>query len=143
MTDEVEMRTLEIATNEQVFRITIPATWKTTFGAIVPGAKASTGYQGGWGLRIWEAQDKQRAVFTNVIAFKDVAIPMQIKAVRKYGGTEWWSDDGTWTGARALLVEKGWVHEDEIMDMPPEEGDEPAAKDEWGDPTPALLRKRR
>jgi hypothetical protein len=109
-------RTYEITfTDRGPIRVTIPETWKVTFGAIVPSVKG--GYSsGGFGLRIWEATDKQRAVFANVASFRDLSIEIMVAAVRKYGTEDWYADDGkSWTGDRADLVEKAWRPESEII----------------------------
>jgi hypothetical protein len=110
-----EMRTYEITfTDRGPIRVTIPETWKITFGQVVPGSK-SGGYTS-FGLRIWEATDKQRAVFANVASFRDLSIEIMVAAVRKYGTEDWYADDGkSWTGDRADLVEKAWRPESEII----------------------------
>jgi hypothetical protein len=108
-------------------RITIPATWKVSFGAIVPASAKSTaqGYSGstGWGLRVWESTDKQRAVYSGVVEFWDVSIPVQVRAVRYYGKEEWLIDDGTYINGKAALVEKQWVDEGRITTTPEETED--------------------
>jgi hypothetical protein len=117
MTD-VEHKTYEIVmTDGTRQRITIPATWKVSFGAIVPASAKSSAlsYNGaGWGLRIWEATDKQRAVYSGVAEFHDVSIPTERMAVRKFGTEDWIADDGTWVGKKAELVERAWKPVDEI-----------------------------
>jgi hypothetical protein len=108
-------RTYEIRfTDRGPIRITIPATWKVTFGAVVPGAKA--GYSGTFGLRIWETTDKQRAVFANVASFCDLSIPIAVAAVRRYGEEDWYLDNGSWTGEYADKVEKAWMPQVEVID---------------------------
>jgi hypothetical protein len=94
----------------------VPTSYKVTFGAVVPGAKASGYSGGGWGLRIWEATDKQRAVFTDVVSFRDLSIPVEVAAVRLFGKEEWTIDDGSYTGKKADTVEKAWKSIDEIKD---------------------------
>lgn len=118
---ETGTRTYEIVTTRGKQRITVPDTYKVTFGAVVPGAKGGGGSYGGWGLRIWESQDKQRAVFSDVISFRDLSIPVEIEAVRKFGSdNDWMIDDGSWTGKRAELVEKAWKSIDEVRKPEPE-----------------------
>lgn len=112
-----ETRTYEIVTTRGKQRVTVPESYKITFGAVVPGSKAN-GYGGGWGLRIWETADKQRAVFSDVISFRDLSIPIEVAAVRKFGSDEWIADDGTWVGKNAELVEKGWMSIDRIGSAP-------------------------
>lgn len=77
-----------------------------------PGSASS----GPYGLRIWEGTDKQRAIFTNVTSFRDLSIPIQVAAVRKFGTEGWYEDDGkTWVGDRADLVERQWLSVDEVI----------------------------
>ena len=75
-TVDSDVRTYEIKTQSDRFRIDIPANFKVTFGSLSPGSK----YGGGaMALRVYESDTKQRAVFTDVISFRDLSIP-----VRKY-----------------------------------------------------------
>lgn len=123
---EPEMRTYEmLMTDGRRQRFTVPATYKVSFGAIVPAsAKASAqGYGGyGWGVRVWESAEKQRAVFSGVAEFRDLSIPLTVAAVRLFGAPddEWALDDGTWTGKRADLVEKAWKPIEEVKEYAPE-----------------------
>lgn len=107
-------RTYEIVTSHGKQRITVPETHKVTFGAVVPGAKANSYSGGGWGLRIWESADKQRAVFSDVVSFRDLSIPVEVMAVRKFGEEDWTPDDGSYTGKKAETVEKAWKPIDEV-----------------------------
>ena len=73
---DTDTRTYEIKTQGDRFRIDIPANFKVTFGSLSPGSKYGGG---GMALRVYESDTKQRAVFTDVISFRDLSIP-----VRKY-----------------------------------------------------------
>jgi hypothetical protein len=84
----------------------VPATWKVSFGAIVPSSKGASNGYGGWGLRVWEATDKQRAVYAGVKEFWDISIPIQVRAVRRFGTEDWLLDDGTF---KPDEVESGWA----------------------------------
>jgi len=107
---------IETKTYEIVFlgghrqRITVPATWKVSFGAIVPSSKGSS-TNGAWGLRVWEATDKQRAVYSGVVEFWDISIPVQVKAARKFGTEDWLIDNGSFKDEE---VERQWKPESEI-----------------------------
>lgn len=75
-----DIRTYEITLrergDEQVVRIDVPASHKVTYGLLHPGTKG--GYGGdGHVLRIYESDTKQRAVFQNVLSFRDLSLPMQ------------------------------------------------------------------
>lgn len=56
-------------------KVTVPANWKVTFGALVPGSKDGR-YNGGGGiaLRFYEGSDKgkQHAVFVGVKSFRNL-----------------------------------------------------------------------
>ncbi len=136
-------RTYEIVTSRGKQRITVPAAYKVTFGAVVPGAKASGYSGGGWGLRIWESADKQRAVFTDVVSFRDLSIPVEVAAVRLFGSDDWTIDDGSYTGKKADTVEKAWKSIDEIKDPPSNTIQMPAEDpDEYPMPTGMTRGKR-
>lgn len=120
MNEPEKMRTIEVEFSSRgPIRITIPDSWKVTFGALVPAKAGSS--QGPYGLRLWEGTDKQRAAFPDVIAFRDVTIPVEYAAVRRYGTEEWYADDGkTWEAPeRAALVQKAWKPEAEVIDSEP------------------------
>lgn len=56
---------------KNIRRITVPETWKLTFGPTVPYVKGST-MNNPTALRFYEgSKDNLRAVFTDVIAFRD------------------------------------------------------------------------
>jgi hypothetical protein len=74
-TVDTDIRTYEIRMQGDRFRIDIPANFKVTFGSLTPGSK----YGGAMALRVYESETKQRAVFTDVVSFRDLSIP-----VRKY-----------------------------------------------------------
>ena len=101
-------------------RVTVPDSWKITFGAVVPGKGGGAQY-GAFGIRLWEAGDKQRAVFTNVTAFRDISIPVLVAAVRAFGSSDWYADDGkTWIGEHAAIVQKAWKPDEEVSyETPP------------------------
>lgn len=53
-------------------KITVPDTWKVTFGPVHPGSERNTGHQG-IALRFWAGSTKtgqQMAVFTEVASFR-------------------------------------------------------------------------
>jgi hypothetical protein len=64
-------------------RITVPSKFKVTFGPTVPYIKGSTNHERGYALRFYEGnKENQRAIFTDVIAFRDSAIPIEEKVTR-------------------------------------------------------------
>lgn len=71
-TTDSEIRTYEIKQGNERFRIDVPANWKVTFGPLSPGSKFGGG---GYALRLYESETKQRAVFVDVSSFRDLSIP--------------------------------------------------------------------
>jgi hypothetical protein len=59
--------------SERVFEVTIPATWKVTFGPLAQGGP----HVQCMALRIYETKEKQRACFINVMSFFDLDIPIK------------------------------------------------------------------
>lgn len=57
-------------------RVTVPSTWKVTFGPLVP-SEVRHGDVRTFALRFYESKEQQRAVFTDVIAFRDVSLPVE------------------------------------------------------------------
>lgn len=134
MTDPIEksdtsVRTYEIEfSNGSAIRVDIPETYKVTYGPIIgPGSAKSGGtaaYGGGNAFRAWENENRQRLLFTDVVRFRDISLPMQRRAVRKFGTEIWMADDGKWTGQKSLEVQKSWVDIDQIDERPPEDDDD-------------------
>lgn len=123
MSTEAE-KTYELTLSRgRVTRITIPANYKVTYGpAIGPAGKAA--YGSGMCFRVWESANLQRGLWSDVESFRDVSIPVQVKAVRYFGTSDdndWFLDDGSFVGAKALLVEKGWIDESKIKPTPESE----------------------
>lgn len=62
-------------------KIEIPADWKVTFGPIAPGSRAHNGADA-MALRIYESKEQQRAIFTDVVSFREAGIPILEKTVK-------------------------------------------------------------
>lgn len=105
--------TYEIITNDGRYRITIPTSYKVTFGPVAVGGKLRNG---GWGepggsmaLRIYESDIKQRAVFTGVKSFRDMSILLQREEVKVKGSNEWVSSEDLSESKQSQIVERQWV----------------------------------
>ncbi len=59
-------------------RITVPANWKVTFGpaAVGLGKTAYGGAKVPMAIRFYEDENRQRAIFTEVVSFRDMSIPV-------------------------------------------------------------------
>jgi len=129
---DTEVRTYELAFKDGgVARIDIPETWKITFGPVA-GAKGVV-EGAGFAFRAWQTEGQQRLLFTRVQSFRDVSLPMQVRAVRRFGApdTEWFLDDGSWTGKKADLVERAWKPIDDVLSTDPEENAKTDVEDEY------------
>ena len=120
MPESTDTRTYEVVTSDGTFRIDVPANAKITFGPVVGASGKPSFGESGNSLRIWEGEKIQRALFLGVRSFRDLSMPMTIRAVREFGKEEWWADDGSWTGSRAELVERSWRSPDDLVEMPPD-----------------------
>jgi len=96
----VETRVLLVErSRSERFKIEVPADWKVTFGS--PGGNRGGFPDEGKELRIYEAENKQRACFTGVRSFRDLSIPVTRLVVAE-NGTETWEDDGDGTATRTV-----------------------------------------
>ncbi len=58
-------------------KVTVPAKWRVTFGALYPGKEGNSGKSA---LRFWEGnKENQRAVFTEVESFRDMSIQIEVE----------------------------------------------------------------
>lgn len=104
MSDDTKTKYL-VTDNRGEFVIEVPKTgWKITFGYVNP-AIPDGGVRGAQGhcLRVYEGKDL-RAVFGNVSAIRDLAIPMARK-VEKQTGSASWSHDSVGNFERSEKVE--------------------------------------
>lgn len=93
-------------------RVTVPASWKVTFGPLVPGKNFTGAGNNHPALRFWESANQQRMVITDVKSFRDVSIKVeerrtQMKQQRMTQQTE--------HGAKDVIVEGSvseWVDPD-------------------------------
>lgn len=68
--------------NGAVRKVDVPSNWKVTFGPTIPYSGKYTGRDGGTALRFYEGnKENLRAVFTDVIAFRDASIAVLDKKV--------------------------------------------------------------
>jgi hypothetical protein len=98
-------------------KITVPASWKVTFGPLHPGSKDHNASQTST-LRFYEALNKQRAVITDVVSFRDMSIKVEEKRTTVKQQT---LHKNTPHGDKAVVVEgrvEEWVNPDA-----PQQGD--------------------
>jgi len=96
------------------FQVDIPSGWKVTFGplAVSNGPKTGNGPQMPMALRLYESDNCQRAVFTDVVSFRDMSIPMRMKKVNvqeKHGVIEF---DGVRKATTFQATSVDWINPD-------------------------------
>jgi hypothetical protein len=100
-------------------KITVPASWKVTFGPLVPGSKNFEG-NASPALRFYESENQQRAVITDVICFRDSSIHVEEKRVSVKQQT---LHKQTGAGQKEVIVEgrvEEWVNPDAPQQGTPE-----------------------
>lgn len=117
------MRTyqIEFTDGSAPVRVVIPASFKVTFGAIVPG-RPGAATSGPLGVRIWEGAEKQRAVYANVASFRDLSIEELVPAARRFGEEDWYAADSQVMAS--TKVEHDWRPATDLVYGPPPWRDE-------------------
>lgn len=100
-------------------KITVPASWKVTFGpAAVPRQSGVRGNSNAAGkmplaIRFYETKDQQRAIFTDVINFRDMSIPILEERVEVKTKRGTLSVDGANRNVSMNATIKQWLNPDE------------------------------
>jgi hypothetical protein len=97
-------------------KITVPSSWKVTFGPAVAGANKADdrGRTIPMAIRFYESENKQRAIFTDVASFRDTSIEIveeQINIQEKQGFVE---VDGQRKATSFRAETRDWVNPDVI-----------------------------
>jgi len=104
-------------------RITVPADWKVTFGPAAKGANTyidnrSRQYKMPLALRFYESDTKQRAIFTDVVDFRDSSIKIEEEKVRVHEKEGFMECEGVKKSTVFRASTKEWVDPDEpVADM--------------------------
>lgn len=96
-------------------KVTVPEDWKVTFGPACAGENKSTDhkFKMPMALRFYETKDKQRAIFTDVVSFRDSSIKIEeerIQTQEKHGFMEC---EGARKATTFQATTKEWVNPDE------------------------------
>jgi hypothetical protein len=104
-------------------KVKIPNDWKVTFGPAVKGKNQPTvgerRLKMPMALRFYENETKQRAIFLDVVEFRDLSIPIEVEKVdiqEKDGFTE---VDGVRQRSTFQVKTKKWTNPDEINEDTP------------------------
>lgn len=99
-------------------KITVPSTWKVTFGPAVRGLnKAGSTVKVPLALRFYENDTKQRAIFTDVVSFIDMSITMSIKKRSVQEKQGFMECDGKRKATTFRATSEEWVNPFEIKDV--------------------------
>lgn len=86
------------------FVIEVPASWKVTFANVNPNAPS--GGNGGHCLRIYEGE-KLRAVYCDIVGFRDLSIPFAREVAQSVGKRDWEADsEGNFSGKTEIKVNR-------------------------------------
>ena len=100
-------------------KITVPASWKVTFGPAAvprkPGVRGNSNAAGKMpmAIRFYESKDQQRAIFTDVINFRDMSIPILEERVEVKTKRGTLSVDGANRNVSMNATIKQWLNPDE------------------------------
>jgi hypothetical protein len=96
-------------------KVTVPASWKVTFGPAAVGLdKASSGnrLKVPMALRFYENKENQRAIFTDVISFRDSSIQIEEEVINTQVKQGFMEVDGARKAVHYEARTKEWVDPD-------------------------------
>lgn len=118
MSDKNSMKTYLIThDNGNETKISVPASWKVTFGPAARGNNAGKSHSVmPLALRFYEDETRQRAIFTDVKSFRDLSIPVFVKkksTQEKHGFMEC---EGSKKATIFTVETSEWINPDEESD---------------------------
>jgi len=104
-------------------KITVPSDWKVTFGPAARGANRLGGPGSGvvkvpLALRFYESETKQRAIFTDVVSFRDISIKTEVKKVKIQEKQGFMECDGQRKATTFQATTEEWIDPDELGNTP-------------------------
>ena len=101
-------------------RITVPDSWKVTFGPAVKGFNTGDGSHRKipMALRFYESDTKQRAIFTDVKSFRDSSIKVERENIKVQEKDGFMECDGVRKRTTFQAQVKEWVWEDDKAETP-------------------------
>ena len=121
--DDREVTYLVEFTDGSRKKITVPDTWKVTFGPVVKSLRntaASVDYSDKMpvALRFYESETKQRAIFTNVKSFRDMSILIEEEVITTKDKIGRMEVDGISKNVSVKAEMRDWVNPDSEEDKP-------------------------
>lgn len=118
---EEKLRTL-LVFGDKTFQITVPESYKITFGPFSPPPKGGYGHgnESARGtLRIYEkSKERQVACFAGVRGFRDMSLEYMEEVAKEEGATIWKSDKDGYMREEKVSRKKEWV-QPEAPALPP------------------------
>lgn len=110
MKKDNETRTYEIVTETATYRVEVPTTWKVTIGPILPPSnkRGFSSNHNGTALRFYESEKVQRAMFRDVISYRDLSLPIMKKYVQIKGHKEFYVDNKANISHEEQIVKEKW-----------------------------------
>ena len=104
-------------------KITVPDSWKVTFGPAARGPRGGVGISTHnpkmpMDLRFYESDTKQRAIFTDVVYFRDTAIKVEEKKVNIQEKEGYMECEGTRKRTTFQARTTEWVNPDIVSETP-------------------------
>jgi hypothetical protein len=105
-------------------KITVPESWKVTFGPAAKGMRTGTSsgnaLQIPLALRFYESDTKQRAIFTDVVSFRDTSIKIEELKEEIQEKDGYMECDGVKKRTTFQAKVRSWVNPDEDSDDLPQ-----------------------
>jgi hypothetical protein len=101
-------------------KVTVPASWKVTFGPCVKGMNSGDRdhRKVPMALRFYESETKQRAIFTDVVSFRDTSIKIQEEKIRVSEKDGYMECEGVRKRTSFQASVREWVDPDVITERP-------------------------
>ena len=118
---EKEMTTYLIIHEDKTERqIEVPSDWKVTFGPASKGSNrvGSQTFKMPLALRFYENETRQRAIFTDVVSFRDLSIKTKVKKIAIQSKEGFMECDGQRKATTFQTTVEEWVDPDRLADTP-------------------------
>lgn len=104
-------------------KITVPSDWKVTFGPAVKGTRRGnspgSNLQMPMALRFYESETKQRAIFTDVVDFRDASIKILEEKVEVKEKDGFMECEGVRKRTTFQATVKSWIDPDKEPEQKP------------------------
>lgn len=103
--------------NGEEMQVKVPVGWYVTFGPVAVATSRSDGRMP-MALRIYESDKNQRAIFTDIESFRDMAIPVRVKKTNVQEKEGYMECEGVKKKTTFQAVTTEWTDPDNVEDKP-------------------------